>query len=163
MSSRRFIGPSGTVARAVVGTALVALAVWSPAWWASGGPLWLDALLGLALIPAVILAVQWLRTLFTSEKLGATGHTAFCLNVAVAAAFFSFGYTRDAAALFYGASMFVAVARGYAGCEMFAISNWLLRRDDQVGCILFSPIDALEARVGSSGRAQRAGDETAGS
>lgn len=27
-----------------------------------------------------------------------------------------------------------------------AISNWLLRRDDQVGCVLFDPVDRLEAR-----------------
>ena len=34
-----------------------------------------------------------------------------------------------------------------AGCEVLAISNWLLRRDDQVGCVVFSPIDAAEARL----------------
>ena len=35
----------------------------------------------------------------------------------------------------------------YAGCESLAIPNWLLRRDDQVGCIVFWPLDAVEARV----------------
>jgi hypothetical protein len=27
-----------------------------------------------------------------------------------------------------------------------AISNWVLRRDDQVGCVLFTPLDKLEAQ-----------------
>jgi hypothetical protein len=53
------------------------------------------------------------------------------------------GFTSDAALLFYGASMLLAAARGYAGCEVLAVSNWLLRRDDQVGCVLFTPVDAL--------------------
>jgi hypothetical protein len=52
----------------------------------------------------------------------------------------------DAALLFYGASMLVAATRGYAGCEVLAVSNWLLRRDDQIGCAPFWPVDAWEAR-----------------
>jgi hypothetical protein len=40
--------------------------------------------------------------------------------------------------------MLLAAARGYAGCEVLAISNWLLHRDDQIGCLVFSPIDRLE-------------------
>ena len=51
-----------------------------------------------------------------------------------------------AALLFYCASILIAFVRGYAGCEIFAISNWLRRRDDQIVCPLFSPIDYLEAR-----------------
>ena len=31
--------------------------------------------------------------------------------------------------------------------ESLAISNWLRRRDDQVGCLVFGLIDALEART----------------
>jgi hypothetical protein len=42
--------------------------------------------------------------------------------------------------------MLLAALRGYAGCEVLAISNWLLRRDDQVGCLVLSPIDELERR-----------------
>jgi hypothetical protein len=47
--------------------------------------------------------------------------------------------TSDAALLFYGASMLLAAARGYAGCEVLALSNWLLRREDQIGCPVFAP------------------------
>jgi hypothetical protein len=49
--------------------------------------------------------------------------------------------------VFYGTSMLLAALRGYAGCEVLAASNWLLGRDDQVGCLVFSPIDHLERRL----------------
>jgi hypothetical protein len=42
--------------------------------------------------------------------------------------------------------MLLAAIRGYAGCEVLAVSNWLLRRDDQVGCVIFTPIDVVERR-----------------
>lgn len=44
--------------------------------------------------------------------------------------------------------MLIAAARGYAGCEVLAVPNWILRRDDQVGCLIFSPVDRLEQRHG---------------
>ena len=42
--------------------------------------------------------------------------------------------------------MLLAAARGYAGCEVLAVCNWLLRRHDEVGCLLFAPVDDLERR-----------------
>ena len=42
--------------------------------------------------------------------------------------------------------MVLAALRGYAGCEMLALSNWLLRRSDQVACAVFTPTDSLEQR-----------------
>ena len=65
------------------------------------------------------------------------------------------GATSDAALVFYGASMLLAAIRGYAGCEVLAISNWLLRRDDQIGCLLFAPVDHLERRGDAGGRRAR--------
>jgi hypothetical protein len=50
----------------------------------------------------------------------------------------------DAALIFYGTTMLVAAGRGHPGCEVLAISNWVLGRDDQVGCLLFEPIDRRE-------------------
>ena len=35
---------------------------------------------------------------------------------------------------------------GNAGCEVLAVSSWLLGRDDQIGCLLFWPIDHAERR-----------------
>jgi hypothetical protein len=47
---------------------------------------------------------------------------------------------------FLGLSMLVAAVRGDAGCEVLAFPNALLRRRDRVGCVIFTPIDAAEAR-----------------
>lgn len=147
-SARRAIGRWGTLARMVVGVLLladVAAGHWArgfrPAVWA----------LGLAGFPAVLLAAQWLRTRRGRAPLRATGPAGHALNCAVFLALYltpsyapALSVTSDAALVFYGASMLLAAARGYAGCEVLAVSNWLLRRDDQVGCLLFAPIDRTE-------------------
>ena len=56
-------------------------------------------------------------------------------------------FTSDAASIFYGASMLLAALRGYGGCEVLAMSNWVLRRDDQVGCLVLGPVDLAERRL----------------
>ena len=53
----------------------------------------------------------------------------------------------NAVLIFYGLSMLVAALRGYGGCEALAFSNWLLKRDDQLGCLVFSPIDNAERKL----------------
>src|ERR687898_553568 len=52
---------------------------------------------------------------------------------------------------FVGVSMLVAALRGYAGCEVLAIPNAITGRRDQIGCVLYTPIDAAEAK-GKAGR-----------
>lgn len=147
MASRtRSIRAIGTAGRVLLGAGLILVSIWGPAWWGNGLQ-WHDALLGLAVFPAAMLAFQWVRLQYTNEQLQATGGIAFCLNLAVGAVLFSADFTRGAAALFFGTSLLLAALRGYAGCEVLAISNWLLRRDDQVGCVVFSPIDAVEAQL----------------
>lgn len=150
-SRERAIGTVGTVGRVVLGLAFIYLAVTDfgvPEWELS----WQGPVLGLVAVPAVLLLFQAARLRFTRETLSATGHAEFCINFAVGAALFAIPFTREAAFIFYGASLLLAAARGYAGCEVLAITNWLLRRDDQVGCVVFSPIDALEERVTSRTR-----------
>jgi hypothetical protein len=58
--------------------------------------------------------------------------------------------TAGAAFLFYGSSMLIAGVRRNGGCEITALSNALLRRDDQVGCLLFAPIDIAESTMRGS-------------
>jgi hypothetical protein len=48
--------------------------------------------------------------------------------------------------------MLLAAARRNAGCEVLAVPNWLLRREDQVCCVVFAPVDALERRRTARGR-----------
>jgi hypothetical protein len=149
MVKDRSLGPVGTLARLVVGGAFIALVALSPEWWASEGPLWLDVLVGLGVLPASLLVIQGVRMRFTTERLEATNQLAFCLNLAAGAALLAVDYTRDATALFFGTGMILAGVRSYAGCEVLAISNTVLDRDDQVGCLIFSPIDQIEARIGA--------------
>ena len=105
-----------------------------------------------------MLLAQALWSRFSSAPLRATGPVGHAVNAAIIAGIFLIPFppdVRDAFALFYVASMAVAAWRGYAGCEVLAIPNWLLRRDDQVGCVVFAPLDELEARL--AGRALRRG------
>lgn len=138
----RAIGPAGTTARTLVGLGLLALGIIGSgqpiAWWQLG--------LGLVGMPAVLVATQLGRAAFTKHQLGRTDHLASCLNCAVIVGLLSAAPTRDAALVFLGGSLLLAALRGYGGCESLAISNWLLRRDDQVGCLLFSPLDRAEKR-----------------
>ena len=45
---------------------------------------------------------------------------------------------------YLGFSLLIAEWKGYGGCEVLAISNWITGRNGQVGCIILSPIDNLE-------------------
>ena len=135
----------GTSARALVGVALLALGITAGgdwiAWWQLG--------LGLVGLPAVLTVAQLTRLTFTKRQLIQTDHLALWLNCAVLAALLVASATRYATLVFLGASMLLAALRGYGGCESLATSNSLLRRNDQVGCLLFSPLDQLEAQRGN--------------
>ena len=144
ISQQRAIGTIGTIGRVMLGLVLILVPVWGPAWWGGDGLHWYELALGLVAFPALMLLFQWVRLQTTTERLDATGGLGFCINLAIAIVLFSMPATRDAFALFLGVSLLLAAARGYAGCEVTAISNWLLRRDDQVGCVVFSPIDQAE-------------------
>lgn len=138
---RRGIGPLGTAARVTVGLVLLGSVV--------GGHLargfhpssWVLGLLG---FPALLVVLQWLRARRTPTRLEATGPISHAVNLAVFLVLYLLEPTSDAALLFYGASMLLAALRGAAGCEVLAVPNWLLGRDDQVGCAAFWPIDRLE-------------------
>jgi hypothetical protein len=142
-SRRRPIGPIGTAARVIVGLWMTGSVVQGHL---AGGFHLSSWVLGLLGFPALLLAWQWLRARRTPTRLEATGPVAHALNLAVFLGLYLLEFTSDAALLFYGASMLLAALRGYAGCEVLAVSNWLLRRDDQIGCAVFWPIDHLERR-----------------
>ncbi len=111
----------------------------------------LSVALGLLAFPVLLLAWQWLRGRRAAAPPQATGSVATTLNILVFLALVltpwyarPLSFTSGAAFVFYGASMLLAALRGYGGCEVLAVSNWLLRRDDQIGCLVLSPIDDLE-------------------
>jgi len=141
----------GTAARLLVGLVLLGSVLqgelagpFRPAAW----------VLGLVGLPAALLAWQWWRGRHGGPRLRATGLVGHAVNVAVFLALYltpwyapALRFTSDAALLFYGTSMLLGALRGYGGCEVLAVSNWLLGRDDQAGCVVFSPIDHLERRL----------------
>jgi hypothetical protein len=145
----RAIGACGTTVRIVVGLALVGTVLsghatrgWHPAAW----------LLGLLVFPTLAVTLMSWRARRNPTPLRATGPVGHLVNLGVfLALYLTWWYApevdvlSDAALLFYGVSMLFAAVRGYAGCEALAVSNWLLRREDQVGCAPFWPIDAWEA------------------
>jgi hypothetical protein len=149
MTGSRRIGAIGTTARVVVGLALLAyIAVFEQAGWKLVLLSWLLGLLGMT---GVAVAVQWWRARRTPTRLDLTGLRGYAVDVAFFLVIFlpqwfiPRGYVLWAAGvIFIGASMLVAAVRGYAGCELMAASNWLLRRDDQVGCIVFTGVDRWE-------------------
>ena len=155
-SRQRRIGMVGTAARVVLGLALLESVVrghlasgFRPAAW----------IVGLVGLPVLLLVVQWVRARRSPKRIQATGPVGHAINVTIFLALYltpwyapPFKFASDAALLFYGTSMLLAAVRGYAGCEVLAISNWLLRRDDQLGCVVFWPIDALERRRRASGQ-----------
>ena len=125
-------------ARIAVGITLIALALL----WRT--PSWTDALIGLVVMPHVVTGALALRARREQEPLRATGPLAHVVNAAVFAPLFAHPATAGAAFLFYGGSLLVAAAQRTGGCELTAISNAALDRDDQVGCVLFAPIDLAE-------------------
>jgi hypothetical protein len=138
---RRGIGPLGTIARVVIGGLLVGSVAWGHLTRGFHLSSWV---LGLVGFPALLLAGQWLRARRTPIPLRAAGPVAHALNLAVFLVLYLLEPTSDAALLFYGASMLLAAVRGDAGCEVLAVPDWLLGRDDQVGCALFWPVDHRE-------------------
>lgn len=107
----------------------------------------LDLVLGLVVLPLAVSGGVLLRGRDASP-IRFTGPGGHCVNCALIAA--AFILVPGAALLFYGVSLLVAAARGYGGCELFALSNWFWRRDDQIACPVFHPVDVAER--GASGR-----------
>lgn len=146
----RAIGPAGTAARILLGGYMVGSVIeveirdgFTPMLWA----------LGVIAFPGILLAAQWVWARRGGRQLHATGPIAHLITLGAFMALTlipeynrTIDVTGDAAVIFLGTSMLLAAARGYAGCEVLAISNWLLRRDDQVGCIVFAPVDLAESR-----------------
>src|SRR5260370_2252404 len=157
--SRRHIGPIGTTARVVLGLCVVGYGLIGGRLVVGQGQLRtgfepLGVLLGLIGFPAILLAWQWLRMRHDATRFEATGPVGTAINMGVFLALFLtpwyarvFSFTSDAALVFYGASMLLAALRVYGGCEVLAISNWVLHRDDQVGCFVLSPVDYMERRL----------------
>lgn len=158
-NGRRQIGTVGTTARVVIGLLLLLYGLVGGRVDLTGGEVRtgfdpLSVAIGVVAFPAVLLAWQWLRARSNPTRYEATGPLGTAINITVFIALVltpvyarPLAFTSNAALVFYGASMLVAAVRGYGGCEVLAVSNWILRRDDQIGCLVLSPIDDFERRL----------------
>jgi hypothetical protein len=149
---RREIGPIGTIGRVIAATAALAL----PASLDEFSP-W-DPLVGLVALP--LLATAGFAAVregyerlapggIASQAGTCCGAATWLLAVMVApviplAALTPVTFT--AFWLWLGASFAIGALGGYAGCEILAFPNVLTGRRDQVGCMLFTPLDRAEAR-----------------
>lgn len=158
-STGRAIGRWGTTARVLVGGYLLGSVVVGS--FTGDGVFEAESwLFGLVALPAVVLGSQAWRARGRPARLVAyTGPAGHLITLSVFLAMYGttwyappVDFMSDGALLFFGGSMLLAAVRGYAGCEVMAISNWLLRRDDQVGCLLFDPVDRVERGVTVLGR-----------
>jgi len=140
----RRIGPLATGLRVTIAIGLLYLA--GGAGGLSWDIEWYDVVGGLVVLPGLTVLLALTARHYTAKHLRFTGPAGHVLNCLVMVALATNPYTGSAAALFYGTTLLIAAWRGQPGCEVTVVSNRLLGRDDQVGCALFSPIDALEAR-----------------
>jgi hypothetical protein len=143
--TERSIGPVGTALRIMVGLVLVYVAGGASGLDWDGE--WYDAAGGLVTLPALTVAAGLVARRYTARPLRFAGPLATTINCGVIIALVLNPYTGGAVTLFYAATLLVGGWRGQAGCEGTVISNWVLGRDHQVGCPIFSPIDQVEARV----------------
>ncbi len=142
------IGPIGTMARIGLGLGFVGSVVLGQLVTRLAPDTWALGLIGFS---ALVLAWHWWRIHRNLAPFHDTSPLSFALSVALPLALYlswwyapAFSVKSWAALLFGGLSMLLAALRGYAGCEMLALSNWLLRRTDQIACAVFTPIDSLE-------------------
>jgi hypothetical protein len=134
------IGVAGRLARLVVGVIFIGLALF----WRD--PDWFDFVLGLVVAPLFVIGLLAFRAYEVGRPLRATGPLGHAANLIILIPLFAWPVTAGAAFLFYGASMLFAAARAAGTCEVTAISNAVLGRNDQIGCPLFWPVDAAEAK-----------------
>lgn len=149
-TSARQLGTRGTAARVLIGSALVVDVLVEQSRWSGLVPSsWLLGLLGL---PVAATAAAWLRARCRPERMSAIGGWGHLANLVVFLGLYlpqqfvpGLSVLWDGGLIFVGASMLLAAVRGYAGCELLAVSNWLLGREDQLGCVFFVCIDQAEA------------------
>jgi hypothetical protein len=146
ITTRRQIGPVGTVARVLSGLGLLYVA--------GGASIvsWviepMDAVVGLIALPALMIGLGLLARRYAGRPIHFTGPLGVAVNLAVIVALIGNDFTGpEGAAIFYGATLLIAAWLGRAGCEATVISNLALGRDDQVGCPTLTPIDAAEAHL----------------
>lgn len=145
ITTRRQIGPVGTVARVLSGLGLLYIA--GDGSLAPWGIETQDAAIGLIALPALMIGFGLLARGYSRGPIHFTGPLGVAVNLAVIAALVGNDFTGGGATVFYGTTLLIAALLGRAGCEATVISNLALGRDDQIGCPTLTPIDSAEAHL----------------
>jgi hypothetical protein len=159
---RREIGPIGTASRVAAGLLAIALpiALEGIGWWDLGAALVAFPLIatGIALLAGIGSERVASGALGRADIACCSGPSCAILAVLVAVPIgltFVTPVTGVAVWVWIGASLLLAAARGQGGCELLAFPNAITGRPDRIGCIVFTPIDAAEARRARRARAGR--------
>ncbi|MGH2980795.1 MAG: hypothetical protein ACRDKV_01965 [Solirubrobacterales bacterium] len=148
----REIGPIGTASRVAGGLLAIALPV------ALEGIGWWDVAVALIALPVVATVGGWAVIAgyrrFSPESLErrhaiCSGPACLLWAIVIAAGIGLAALTPAGEVAIWswvGASLLIAAARGSGGCEVLAFPNAITGRRYQVGCMLYTPIDNLEAR-----------------
>lgn len=151
--SGRQIGPIGTLARIVGGAVAIAVPI------ALDGFSWWEAAVALVALPLIAAVAAPLLTAafrgLAPDALGSRhavcslpGCSLIAVMVGANAALVAPTSANGNVTIWVwlGASMLLAAARGYGGCEVLAVSNLITGRREQIGCLLYTPIDNAEKR-----------------
>jgi hypothetical protein len=162
---QREIGPIGTASRVAGGliAIIVPIAFEGIGWWDLGAALVMFPLIATAVVALLGAGAGRLapRSLGRADAISfAQSCALICLLIAIPIGM-TFVTPADAVAVWtwVGASLLLAAARGQGGCELLASPNAIAGRRDRIGCFLFTPIDAAEARRAelNHGSARRSG------
>ena len=145
MTDARAIGQVGAAARVAGGVAAIVLPI------ALSGITWWDVVVALAVLPLTAVAAAAAIGGGAPHGPAAAWVRSSVVLVVVLATQVVLTYATPlnggtAAWLFVGVSLLIAAVHGDGGCEAIAIPNALARRRDATGCVIYAPIDGVEAR-----------------
>lgn len=136
--SDRGIGPLGTALRLGFGCLAIVVAVVNE-------PSLVEIAVGLVGLPAVELLIVRIFRGPGEPPFKLYGLWGYALNYGIALGLWLVWPLPTL--LFFGVSLLLAGARGYAGCEILALSNLLRGRRDELACAILSPVDNIERSV----------------
>ena len=153
--ARREIGPIGTVSRVIGGLVAIGLptALDGIGWWDVGAALVVFPAMATVLAAAVTAGYERFSPESPLRRHAVCSGPGCVLTITIVAIAFTLSALTPVSDVAFwvwlGASMLLAAVRGYGGCEVLAFPNAITGRRDRIGCILYTPIDAAEARHGA--------------